>query len=75
MRYNVVDKTFVAGIPDLVVLLSDAKVLWIEVKSKTGKRSPSQEIIAQMLVERGQNYILARSVDDVVQWFTDCGLI
>jgi len=68
-RYNIPTSAyFVPGIPDVVVLLPESKVLWIEVKSKTGTRSPAQELMAKVLVDRGHNYVLARSVPDVMSW-------
>ena len=71
-RYNFVnDPYFVKGIPDLVVLLPEARVLWIEVKAEDGRRSPAQERVAAELVERGHSYLLARSVKEVMWWLRD----
>ena len=72
--YNIVtDPYFVKGVPDLVVLLLEAKVLWVEVKSATGKRSPAQDEMADRLARMGHFYVLARSVSDVMTWLKGAG--
>ena len=73
-RYNIVtDPWFVPGVPDLVVLLPHAQVLWIEVKTATGQRSISQVRMAARLSDLGHNYLLARDVQTVMEWLkTHC---
>lgn len=57
------------GAPDLVVWLSDGQCLAIECKSKTGRLSDDQAYWKETLERLGHDYIVARSVDDVIAWF------
>lgn len=41
------------------------KILWIEVKSATGKQSPAQVEFQTEVEDAGHTYIMARSIDDV----------
>lgn len=43
-------------------------VLWIEVKSATGRQSALQRTFEEHVKEHGMYYLLARSVDDVIAW-------
>ena len=73
-RYNIVtDPWFVPGVPDLVVLLPGSLVLWVEVKTPKGKRSPAQERMAVRLEQLGHYYVLARNVGDVMAWLKAFG--
>lgn len=38
----------------------------IEIKTKTGKQSPSQREFQKMIESNGGKYILARSIDDII---------
>ena len=42
-------------------------IVWIEVKSPTGKQSPEQKQFQQEVESVGCKYILARSLDDVMK--------
>jgi hypothetical protein len=46
-------------------------VLWIEVKTATGKQSEDQKAFQKDVEENGMRYLLARSSDDVISWFKD----
>lgn len=54
------------GISDLIAL-KDGKVIFIEVKTKTGRQSEYQKDFEKICSEHGCRYILARSVDDVAE--------
>jgi hypothetical protein len=43
-------------------------VLWIEVKSATGKQGPEQISFQRRVEEEYHYYLVARSVDDVRKW-------
>ncbi len=43
------------------------RVLWIEVKSPTGKQSPVQISFAQQVESYGHVYLVARSLEDVLK--------
>jgi len=55
-----------AGWPDLVVLLPDGRFFGIEVKAEKGRQSKAQKLMQQQFEDLGHTYILARSVDDVI---------
>lgn len=54
------------GFPDLVAFVN-RRLFFIEVKSKTGRQSPYQIRFQQLAEEAGLDYILARSLDDVIE--------
>lgn len=58
-----------AGAPDLIVWLPEGQVLAIECKSKAGRLSDAQAWWKEHLTRLGHDYIVARSVDDVIAWF------
>ena len=55
------------GVPDILAM-TKGRVLFIEVKQAKGKMSDEQLDFQINAEKNGQNYILARSVDDVVRW-------
>jgi hypothetical protein len=42
------------------------KVLWIEMKSATGRQKPEQRSFEMQVTAEGHGYLLARSLDDVL---------
>lgn len=55
-----------SGVSDLIILM-DGKVLFMELKTATGKQSKTQAIF-QSIVERfGFEYVICRSVDEAVK--------
>ena len=54
------------GVPDILGCVG-GQFIGIEVKTKTGKMLDSQKRFRQRFVESGGIYILARSVDDVLE--------
>lgn len=53
------------GFADLVVL-SQGKVMFLEVKSSTGRLRPAQEAFRDAVTEQGFGWALVRSVDDAL---------
>lgn len=53
------------GFADLVVL-SQGKVIFLEVKSSTGRLRPAQEAFRDAVTQQGFGWALVRSVDDAV---------
>lgn len=49
-------------------------VLWLEVKTAKGCQSPEQRTFEIMVRDYGQDYLLARSWDDVAAWLKERGL-
>lgn len=56
-------KYFVHGVSDLIAL-KNGKCLFIEVKSKTGKQRPDQEIFQADVEAQGFDYYLVRNAED-----------
>ncbi len=54
----------VIGMAD-VLAFPDARVLWIETKTRTGKQSPFQRSFQAQVERAGHRYIVARSIEDV----------
>jgi len=54
-----------AGFSDLLVL-SEGRALFLEVKSKTGRLQPSQEAFRDLVTAQGFAWALVRSVDDAL---------
>ena len=52
------------GFPDLVAVKA-GRVLFVEVKTRTGRLSTFQEVFKQEIESQGLRYVVARSVDDV----------
>ena len=50
-----------------IVCWPNNQTCWIEVKTAKGKQSEFQKSFQQLVEFHGQRYILARSVDDVIQ--------
>jgi hypothetical protein len=53
------------GMPDLVIVLPEGKVLWAEIKSEKGKISPAQLNVHGQLNSLGHVCVVLRSVDDL----------
>ncbi len=62
------------GFADLVVL-SQGRMLFLEVKSKTGRLSPAQEVFRDAIQAQGFAWALVRSVDDALAALADHGFI
>lgn len=57
-----------AGMPDLVVVLPDQKVAWIEVKAAGGRLSPQQTEVIRVLTDLGHPVCVARDIGDAVSF-------
>ncbi|WP_373054319.1 VRR-NUC domain-containing protein [Thioalkalivibrio sp.] len=59
----------IRGFPDLVVFWpSPRPVWWIECKRHDGRQTEHQKAFQRRCEEAGQVYLLARSVDDVMEF-------
>ena len=61
-----------AGFADLIVI-SGGRVLFLEVKSQTGRLRKSQEIFRDTVLVQGFGWALVRSVDDALGALADHG--
>jgi hypothetical protein len=67
----------VAGMADILaapVIDGKATLLWIEVKSATGRQRPAQQQFQREVEASGQFYLLARGSDDVLAWLRTHGV-
>jgi hypothetical protein len=67
-KYNQVGQFHVAGVPDVAVVLTAGRMLWIEVKAAAGRQSPEQVAVQSRLEALGHVYLLVRSLQDVLDW-------
>lgn len=61
-----------AGFADLIVI-SGGRVLFLEVKSQTGRLRKSQEVFRNTVVMQGFGWALVRTVDDALGALADNG--
>ena len=61
-----------AGFADLIVI-SGGRVLFLEVKSETGRLRKSQEVFRETVCAQGFGWALVRSVDDALGALADHG--
>ena len=61
-----------AGFADLIVI-SGGRILFLEVKSQTGRLRKSQEVFRDTVVTQGFGWALVRSVDDALGALADNG--
>jgi len=61
-----------AGFADLIVI-SDGRVLFLEVKSQTGRLRKSQEVFRDTVCAQGFGWALVRSLDDALGALADSG--
>ena len=53
------------GVADRIVVLPGGGVIFVELKSATGKLTPLQEVFAADMARLGQNYIVLKSREEV----------
>lgn len=61
-----------AGFADLIVI-SDGRVLFLEVKSQTGRLRKSQEVFRDTVLTQGFGWALVRTLDDALGALADHG--
>ncbi len=65
--YRKLPKYQLAGFPDIIVLWKQFPV-FIEVKAKKGRLSPEQKKFQDRCEKQGIEYIIARSLKDVIEY-------
>ena len=53
------------GFPDLIALPGNGCIVFVEVKSKTGRLRDAQKRFREWATAKGYRYVVARSVEDV----------
>ncbi len=64
-RFRALPKFSVKGVSD-IILLSGGKAYFIEVKSEKGIQSEDQKLFREFVERAGCEYLLARSLEDVI---------
>ena len=64
-----------AGWPDLQFIRADGVVHFIELKTRTGRKSEGQEAFQADCIRLGHPYVIARSLDDVIVALKGWGFI
>lgn len=59
-----------AGVSDLIAVL-DGEVVFIEMKTKTGRQRPEQKEFEAAVKARGFEYVIFRSVSDAEKWLLE----
>lgn len=62
------------GIPDRIAI-KGGRVLFIEIKSPTGKLSDDQKRFKKTVELQGGHYIVARSCDDIEKYLESLGVV
>lgn len=57
-----------AGVADLHILLPGGRIIFVEMKTKTGKQSENQKIFQDTVESLGFEYLIWRSIDDAILW-------
>lgn len=54
------------GFPDLIILPGNNKIIFCEVKTLKGKQREAQKTFQKEIEKRGYLYIIARSINDII---------
>ena len=63
----------VVGFPDLIVMGTDARVGFMEVKAEGGKQNDNQKAVQSWMERDGHKYAVVRSVDDAKETLSEWG--
>ena len=59
-----------AGVADILAF-PHGRIVWLEVKSATGRQSPEQASFQRQVESHGHSYLLVRSPDDLLRWLRE----
>lgn len=62
------------GVPDRIVMLPDGRIVFVELKTDTGKLSKLQELQCRQIAELGQTVRVLHGLADVRDFFLEFGL-
>ena len=49
------------GVPDLIYIMDNGRVVWVELKTTKGKLSKPQVNFKNILLQKNQNYVLVQA--------------
>jgi hypothetical protein len=61
------DNGGIAGTPDLCLMFNCGRLVFLELKTETGRQSPTQKEFQANAESRGFNYYIARNLDNVIE--------
>ena len=62
------------GVPDRIVMLPDGRIVFVELKTDTGKLSKLQELQCRQIAELGQTVRVLHGLAEVRDFFLEFGL-
>lgn len=62
------------GVPDRIVMLPDGRIVFVELKTDTGKLSKLQELQCRQIAELGQTVRILHGLAEVRDFFLEFGL-
>lgn len=62
------------GVPDRIVMLPDGRIVFVELKTDTGKLSRLQELQCRQIAELGQTVRVLHGLAEVRDFFLEFGL-
>jgi len=65
----------VPGAPDLVVVLQQQRVAWLELKNGRGRQSIEQKGVQARLAHAGHVYGVARTLDEAITFLEEVGAL
>jgi hypothetical protein len=68
-QHRLINIGVLPGFADLIVLLPNARTLFIEVKTPTGKQSPRQAKFEAEVIALGFEYYVVRTLDEFIRIF------
>ena len=58
-----------SGVADITWIRQDEKVLWLELKTASGRQSKAQKLFQSMVESAGQEYMICKTIDQVETLF------
>lgn len=65
----------IVGFPDLIVMGTNARIGFMEVKNEGGKQSDNQKAVQEWMERDGHKYAVVRSIEDAAETISEWGWI
>jgi len=69
------DEGLLPGAPDLVVVMPDREVVWLELKNGKGRQSIAQKGVQARLAQAGHVYGVAHTLDEAIEFLEQAGAL